>query len=287
MAQRLTLPARERALLREAFGERELVIDRLSGGVHGRCYRVRAEDIDCAVRMPAADEGEYRLDSGAEQRILARLAASGLSPAVVPLEPALGLVATRYLADARAWSVGDARRTENVVRLAARLRNLHALELDVPSYACAAAARSYVARAAERGQLTREQRAWRDELERRAADFETRHKGTTPCHNDLVASNVLDDGSLRLVDLEYAAASSPLLDLAGFAGLNDLDREERKLLVTAYYGEVRSPIGPDELDAAIRLVRLLAMFWALAASGSEEPGSPLAAFADAMAAMLM
>lgn len=283
----MTLSARELALLREAFGERELVIARLSGGLHGRCYRVRAADIDYAVRLPAADEGEHRLDARAEQRVIARLAAEGLAPAVVPLDPDLGLVATRYLADARTWSVADARRPENVSRLAARLRELHALELELAPYACAAAADGYVARAAERRDLTRAQRRWSDELRRRAADFEARHNGSTPCHNDLVASNVLDDGGLWFVDLEYAAASSALLDLAGFAGLNDFESSERARLVAAYYGETRPPIDADELEAAIRLVRLLSLFWALAAPGSEETGSPFVAFADAMAAVLM
>jgi thiamine kinase-like enzyme len=287
MAKRVTPSARERALLREAFGGRELVIESLSGGLHGRCYRVRAEDIDYAVRMPAEGEGGFRLDARAEQLVIACLAAGGLAPAVVPLDPALGLVATRYLAHARTWTVDDARQPENVVRLAARLRELHALELELAPYACAAAADSYLTRATERRTLTREQCVWRDELRRRAADFEARHHGSTPCHNDLVASNVLDDGRLRFVDLEYAAASSPLLDLAGFAGLNDLDRSACARLVTAYYGETRSPIGADDLDAAMRLVRLLALFWALAAPGSDEPGSPLEAFADAMAAVLM
>jgi thiamine kinase-like enzyme len=86
---------------------------------------------------------------------------------------------------------------------------------------------------------------------------------TALCHNDLVAANVLDDdGSLVLVDFEYAVRGAPILDLANLAGMNDYGARERRDLLAAYRGEDRSGVTEAELDKIIRLVRLIAFFWA-------------------------
>jgi thiamine kinase-like enzyme len=274
------------ALLRAAYGERILDIEHLSGGLHGRCYRVRGADFDHAVRMPAPDAGEYRLDAADEHGVLARVAAGGLAPAAVETGVSFGLVATGYLEGARTWSPKDARQIENIDYLAVRLKALHALELDVPPYAGDAAAENYTRLAAERIELSTEQSGWRDELLQLACAYVARFPPECPCHNDLVASNVLDDGEIWLIDFEYAALSSPILDLAGLAGFNNFDTDQRARLIGAYYGHYDVPFSADELHDAIRLVRLLSYFWALSHGGAGKSNEDLANFADAMAAML-
>jgi len=281
-----------RVLLRAAFGERELTVTRLSGGLHGRCFRVTSPGFDYAVRMPAPDEGSFRLDSRTEQRVIAAVAAAGLAPPVAPLPPELGLVATRFIAGGRPWSAADAGEPRNIERLARRLKALHALELELEPFAVVAAADDYACVAASRIELTAEQRRWSAELLGLAADFEASFAPTVPCHNDLVASNVVDNGQLWLVDFEYAASSAPILDLAGLAGLNDFDARQRGRLVEAYYEREDVPFDVEQLDAAIRLVRLLAYFWVLAYGAGEDLSETEmhtdkgAGFAAAMAAML-
>lgn len=285
LAGRVNMREEHSELLHAAFGD-EFHVERLSGGVHGRGYRVTGAGFDYAVRMPAPDEGEYRIGCRTEQRVLARVAAAGLAPPVAATALELGLIVTKFMVDARTWTIADAQQPVNIDRLAARLRTLHALDLDLEPYACVDAAESYVGSAAERRGLSPEQRRWGEELLRLATDFEARFRGSTSCHNDLVASNVLDDGELWLVDFEYAAASSPILDLAGFAALNDFDAERRARLVFAYYGDTNVPIDAADLDAAVRMIRLLALFWALAAQTSADAQASMSAFADAMVAVL-
>ena len=89
-----------------------------------------------------------------------------------------------------------------------------------------------------------------------------------------------------LIDFEYAALSSPILDLAGLAGFNHFDTDQRARLIGAYYGHYDVPFSADELHDAIRLVRLLSYFWALSHGGAGKSNEDLAIFADAMAAML-
>jgi len=282
----MSMPTKHRELLSAAYGESALVVERLSGGLHGRCYRVQGEGFDHAVRMPAPDEGAFRLPAQAEQRVLVRVAAGGLAPAAVELGTSLGLVATEYLEDARTWSPEDVRRLENIDYLAARLKALHSFELDVPPYAGYAAAEEYTRVAAEHLELSSEQLSWRDELLRLSHAYVARFPPECPCHNDLVASNVLDDGELWLIDFEYAVLSSPILDLAGLAGFNDFDADQRAHLVGAYYAHYDVPFTTDEFHDAIRLVRLLSYFWVLSYGGAEKSKEDFAAFADAMATML-
>jgi len=274
------------SLLRAVYGERILTVEGLSGGLHGRCYRVQGADFDHAVRMPTPGESGFRLSVRDEQRVLARVHAAGLAPAVVDIDESLGLVATEYLADARTWSLADTQRLENIDYLAARLKGLHACKVEVPPYACLAAAERYAQSAAQQNSLSAEQRGLRDDLLRLARTFEARFPPETPCHNDLVASNVLDDGELWLIDFEYAVMSAPILDLAGLAGFNKFDTDQRARLIGAYYGHYEVPFSADEFCNAIRLVRLLSYFWALAFVGPTKSKERFAAFADAMAAML-
>ncbi len=61
-------------------------------------------------------------------------------------------------------------------------------------------------------------------------------------HNDLLATNFIDDGKrLWLVDWEYAGFNSPLFDLAGLASNNEFPVSLRNRMLELYFG---SP--PDE-----------------------------------------
>jgi len=272
--------------LRAAFGERQFTVSALGGGLRGRTWRVRSGVLDYAVRMPVEAGRTYRLDVSTEQRVIARAAAAGLAPPLVATDPALGLVVTEYLRNAAPWCVTDSQRAHNISRIAARLRRLHALDLDLPAFACTGAAAAYVQAAARTRAMTSEQSGWRDELLALAASFEERFPAATPCHNDLVAANILDDGTIRLIDFEYAALSAPILDLASLAALNDFDAAQRTCLVAAYYRDRSAPFDAVELERTIRLVRLLAYFWALAQSAPTAVTADAEDFAGTMAAML-
>jgi thiamine kinase-like enzyme len=91
-----------------------------------------------------------------------------------------------------------------------------------------------------------------------------RYPPSVVCHNDLVAANVLEAGDLMLVDFEYAARAAPILDLASLAAMNDFTDHERNELLRAYYRTPNAPVSPAELADVVRMVRLMAFFWARA-----------------------
>ena len=73
-----------------------------------------------------------------------------------------------------------------------------------------------------------------------------------PCHNDLLSSNLVDDGStVRIIDWEYAGMGDRMFDLGNLAANNDFDEEQERLLLDLYFGEVT----PEHLQR-LRLMRL-------------------------------
>jgi thiamine kinase-like enzyme len=73
-----------------------------------------------------------------------------------------------------------------------------------------------------------------------------------PCHNDLLASNFIDDGAtIRIIDWEYAGMGDLFFDLGNFAVNQSLNEELCIQLLSAYFGEVR----PADL-AHLQLTRL-------------------------------
>jgi thiamine kinase-like enzyme len=58
-----------------------------------------------------------------------------------------------------------------------------------------------------------------------------------PCHNDLLAANVLDDGGdLRIIDYEYSGMNEPSFELGNAMAEARLGEEALAELSTAYYG---------------------------------------------------
>jgi thiamine kinase-like enzyme len=80
----------------------------------------------------------------------------------------------------------------------------------------------------------------------------------------LVAANVLETGDLMLIDFEYAARAAPILDLASLAAMNDFTNDDQRELLRAYYASSNAPVSLPELADVVRMVRLMAFFWARA-----------------------
>jgi thiamine kinase-like enzyme len=215
----------------------------------------------------------------------------GLAPNVAALDAAAGILLADYRANARAWTPTDARQPRNVERVAALLRELHALDVQAPTFAAERIARGYLdslvaAVGAGRTRFDAREQTWADELLEHARHYDATHRATALCHNDLVAANVVDDGRLVLVDFEYAVRAAPVLDLAGLAAMNDYGARERRAVLGAYRGDGALAIAEPDLDRTMRLVRLVSFFWARLGELRAADSAPYRELAAEIAAQL-
>ncbi len=85
-------------------------------------------------------------------------------------------------------------------------------------------------------------------------------------HNDLLPSNLIDDGErLWLIDWDYAGFSTPLFDLANLATNSELAPDDERTLLRLYFG-AEPAAGLARRFAGMRCVSLLReTLWSMAA----------------------
>ena len=170
--------------------------------------------------------------------------AAGISPEVVHAEP--GAMVFRYV-DGRTLAPENLRSETMIARVVPLVRIAHEVipkhfRGPTPIFWVFQVLRDYAARLAAdnhrlAGELPRYMAA-ADRLERTVGPVEMVFG-----HNDLLAANLIDDGSrLWLVDWEYGGFNSPLFDLGGLASNNELPPALEERLLELYFEE---PVTDD------------------------------------------
>src|SRR5690606_13431550 len=253
----------------------------LGGGLRPRSVLAAVSGRRFVVRV-SDDPRAGALELPVEASVTDEAAALGIAPPVVAADARGGALITEYLSRARPLTAEALAAPQNVVRLARLLKRLHSIRRPLRKYDPEALADAYTRGL---GALGADDRRRAAELRELARAYAARYPSHVLCHNDLIASNVLDDGELKLVDFEYAVTAAPVLDLAGVAALNHFD-DDGWQLANAYYGASPVPFTQRELRRVVRLVRLIAYFWALSSSLGAKDRGPYAAFAERAAAAL-
>jgi len=199
--------------------------------------KVTTPDRAAVVRLRRTDRREPLTDLAAEPENARRAAESGASPPVLASLPHLGALVVSWV-DGRALTPMDLHRPDTLVRTAATLRRLHSGPRFVRDVDVFELRERYLRVVGQRGHLLPDGYLEMSPTVARVREaLAARREGTVPCHNDLVAANIIDDGQrLWLVDLEYAGDNDPCFDLGTLAGENDLELDRLELLVDSYYG---------------------------------------------------
>jgi thiamine kinase-like enzyme len=228
----------------------------LKGGITNANFLVRDRGQRYVVRV-AADipvHGIMRFNELAASRAAH---AAGLSPEVVYAEP--GVMVLRYI-DGRTLTPELVREPATLDRIVALIKRCHT---EMPRHLRGPAlffwafhvVRDYAASLRDLRSPYADQLPYltdcAEHLERMVGAIEIVYG-----HNDLLAGNLIDDGSrLWLIDWDYAGFNTPLFDLGGLASNNELTDVQEKWLLERYFG--RRDAGLGRRFAAMRCASLL------------------------------
>lgn len=212
-------------------------VEPLTGGITNRNFRVRTARDQRVVRLgeDIPVHGILRFNELAASRAAA---AAGISPAVRHAEP--GVLVLDFV-EGQTLQPQDI--PSQLPRIARLLREAHTsmvahLRGPVLAFWVFQVLRDYAAELQRRqsvhAHVLQELLARGDRLERDLGPVDI-----VFAHNDLLAANLIDDGTrLWLIDWDYAGFNSPLFDLGGVCSNNDLDAEQTEALLMAYHGSV-------------------------------------------------
>jgi thiamine kinase-like enzyme len=240
----------------------------LRSGLVNETYRVLRDGVAYALRVAAANPYGLGVDPLWEAQVLERAAIGRLAPALAYGDPKLGVLITHWV-DGRSWDPAEVRRPANILRMAELMRRIHAVALPQPArvmspaqwidYYAAAGAGAGPRVNAGAGAAAALHTAARERLAALAA---LPAQGPVLCHSDLHTQNLLDRGSsLVLLDWEYAHASDPLWDLAGWSANNDLEESQQQELLANYLGRAPTPHESLRLRLLCWLYDYVCLLW--------------------------
>lgn len=236
----------------------------LSGGHINNAYVVQVDgDQRYVVRIPGSSDGSRVISLDDERHNSVAAADAGASPRVVEHLEDLGVMIVDF-------AVGKALDDENVgdrvriPRLAAALRKLHAGRPFRADFDMAAVARGWLRVCVERDIPAPEGLSDRmDRVDLAARALAARPTILVPCHNDLSADNLIDDGErVWLIDLEFSGNNDPCFDLADMATQAHLDPGWHVGMCEAYFGHA----DPVRLARMALHATISGVGWALWAS---------------------
>ena len=240
----------------------------LAGGLSNHSFKVTTPSLTAVVRLPAGDAGLLGVDREAEYRNTVAAHAAGIGPAVLDRLPDAGVLVLGWL-EGRTLTPADLGVPAVLDRVVAACRILHVGAQFTGDVDLMASHRRYRGICAEHGfTLPPGYDDHQGTVELIAGVLAAGTEGVSPCHNDLVAANILDSGDrVSFVDYEYSGNADPCFELGNLAESAGLPAEE---VVDRYYGRSR-----PSRSARARLYGILAahtwVLWAAIRAGTGDP----------------
>lgn len=232
-------------------------ISRLDGGITNVNLTVRDGDQRYVVRL-GDDIPEHGVLRWNELALSKAAELAGISPAVVHHES--GVLVLAFI-EASTLSEADVRDPANLPKIIDLVGKAHRqlgahLTQPVLAFWPFQVNRNYAARLALDGSSHRSKLPALMSAQE-ALEAATGQIDMVIGHNDLLAANILDDGKrLWLIDWEYGGFNTPLFDLAGLAGNNDLsDAQERAMLEQYFDAPADARWRPYQAMKCVSLMR--------------------------------
>src|SRR2546425_235236 len=249
----------------------EAVVTPLVGGITNQNYRVDIGEGTFVLRIGGKGTHLLGIDRGRERTCTAIAAQMGVGAEVVHFLTSENeeVLITRFIAG-KSIAPETAAQPETLRRIVDSMHRYHGAPDFPGSFSPFETVRNYHKLALEYGvsfpDTLPQVFALMTQIEQAIGSLDQ----PKPCHNDLLASNFIDDGhTIRILDWEYAGMGDIFFDLGNFAVNQALHDEQCELLLRYYFGEVR----PADL-AHLHLMRLASdlreSFWGFLQMGISE-----------------
>ena len=219
-----------------------LLIAPLVGGITNQNYRVDIGGETFVLRVGGKGTQLLGIDRAREHACTAIAAQVGVGAEVIYFLASEDVLVTRFIVGA-SISPETAVQPETLSRIVASIKRYHAGPAFPGTFSPFETVRSYYSLSLEHGvtfpDTLSQAFALMAQIEQ-ALDVPQKLQQPMPCHNDLLASNFIDDGqAIWILDWEYAGMGDIFFDLGNFAVNQALDDEQCELLLRYYFGEVR------------------------------------------------
>ena len=253
-------------------------VERL-GGLTNRVFRAGP----VVVRLAGVGTQDY-IDRRAEA-VAARAAASaGVSPEVVHVDPATGLMVTRYLPGTETMTPELFRSRDGAPgRAGAAFAKLHRSGAVFEArFELFAMIDSYLGLLSTRDvALPEGYHATVEEAEAIRAALSRHPAPLVPCHCDPLCENFLDTGrAMWIVDWEYSGMNDPMWDLGDLSVEAGFDAAQESEMLTAYFGSEARPFDRGRMVIYKAMCDLLWTLWGLIQLADGNPADDFRAYAD-------
>lgn len=239
---------------REEIGELSL-----AGGITNINYLVKVGEKRYILRLPGRMT-ESMISRESEKRNAQIAAQKGFNCNLIYCNAQTGIKLSEYIEGAETLTPRTVRLEENLLKTAQILKRLHRSDIcwenRFDPFAEAKKYESFLADPA--AQMYEGYTALRRKVEAllkpRLLELGVERK---PCHNDLVAANLVKNGQgrLYLIDWEYSGENDPMFDMAALFLENDFTPEDEELFFHYYYGEEPKPAGCREKILIYKIVQ--------------------------------
>lgn len=231
-----------------------------------------------ALRLSGAGSERLGIRREAELAAIQAAADAGIGVEVVYFSTDTGHMVTQYI-DGVKWDDSSAGTEVNMKRIAETLEKVHSLPpipYDFSPYRDIKERIQYAA--LHQLELPRDMDRFLEKLEAvrqdRAAGGQLQ---IALCHNDPFPNNFLDDGTVRLIDWEYAGMGDVMYDLACVCAA--YSPAQRRTFLTHYYGQCDGATLYS-LDQMSYVVTFWNAMWAVLQSHTPKPAEAAEPSAD-------
>jgi thiamine kinase-like enzyme len=216
---------------------RDVAISPLSGGLTNENYLVKVGGERYVMRLPGQSTELLSIDRENEVHNTRAAATTGIGPQVLEHVPGIDVIVLEFI-DGPTMSAKTLQSPEMAARMAESFHRLHSAPRFLHDFDMFRLIENYLRIVDEHGvTIPAGYRDWLPTLAEIERAVRVAALPPSPCHNDLLCENFIDDGTaLRIVDYELSGNNDPCFDLGNTAQEAEFDQDLRAALCAAYFG---------------------------------------------------